>query len=91
MGPDGLFLVTRTRQGTDLAARLGYAFEEGPVGPYTVVDRFQQTSVAGVYAAGDICRPVHQAIWAAADGSSAGAVCHQSLLGARLPEQKTVA
>ena len=50
-----------------------------------------ETSVPGVFAAGDIARPIHQSVWAAADGSAAGAFCHQSLLNHRNPYQKPAA
>ncbi len=88
---DGLFLITKTHQSSDLASQLGCAFEDGPFGPYIRVDNLQETSIAGVFAAGDIARPIHQSVWAAADGSAAGAFCHQSLLNHRNPYQKTVA
>ena len=88
---DGLFLITKTHQASDLASQLGCAFEDGPFGPYVQVDNLQETSVAGVFAAGDIARPIHQSVWAAADGSAAGAFCHQSLLNHRNPYQKPAA
>mgnify|MGYP001793945110 CR=1 FL=1 len=85
---DGLFLITKTHQASDLASQLGCAFENGPFGPYVRVDNLQETSIPGVFAAGDIARPIHQSVWAAADGSGAGAFCHQSLLNHRNPYQK---
>lgn len=88
---DGLFVITQTRPASDLADQLGCAFEQGPFGPYVRVDALQQTSVNGVYAAGDLARPIHQSVWAAADGSSAGVFCHQSLLSHENPYQKKVA
>ncbi|MBV6657871.1 MAG: NAD(P)/FAD-dependent oxidoreductase [Devosiaceae bacterium] len=88
---DALFLITRTEQACDLAEQLGCAFEDGPFGRFVSVDNLQQTSVPGVFAAGDLARPIHQSVWAAADGSAAGVFCHQSLLGHRNPYQKKVA
>jgi thioredoxin reductase len=88
---DGLFVITKTHQSSDLASQLGCAFEEGPFGPYIRVDNLQETSIPGVFAAGDIARPIHQSVWAAADGSAAGAFCHQSLLNHRNPYQKPAA
>ncbi|MEO0636959.1 MAG: NAD(P)/FAD-dependent oxidoreductase [Pseudomonadota bacterium] len=88
---DGLFLITRTHQATDLASQLGCALEDGPFGPSVTVDNLQETSVPGVYAAGDIARPIHTSVWAAADGISAGVFCHQSLLSHKNPYQKKLA
>ncbi|SFS01699.1 NAD(P)/FAD-dependent oxidoreductase [Yoonia litorea] len=88
---DGLFVITKTHHSSDLAGQLGCAFEEGPFGPYIRVDNLQETSIPGVFAAGDIARPIHQSVWAAADGSAAGAFCHQSLLSQRNPYHKPAA
>ncbi|MEO1226564.1 MAG: NAD(P)/FAD-dependent oxidoreductase [Pseudomonadota bacterium] len=77
---DALFTISRTRMATPLADQLGCAFEEGPFGPVISTDEQKQTTVAGVYAAGDAARPVHNASWALADGVTAGIAAHQSLL-----------
>ena len=63
-----------------LAERLGCAFEQGPFGPVISTDDQKQTTIPGVYAAGDAARPVHNASWALADGVTAGIAAHQSLL-----------
>jgi thioredoxin reductase len=63
-----------------LPHQLGCAFEEGPMGPYVRVDERKQTSVPGVYAAGDAARPMHNATFASADGVMAGVGAHQSLM-----------
>jgi len=77
---DALFTITRTRMAAPLAERLGCDFEEGPFGPVISTDDQKQTTVAGIYAAGDAARPVQNASWALADGVTAGIAAHQSLL-----------
>ncbi|MEM8589763.1 MAG: NAD(P)/FAD-dependent oxidoreductase [Pseudomonadota bacterium] len=77
---DALFTISRTRMAAPLADQLGCEFEEGPFGPVISTDDQKQTTVAGVYAAGDAARPVHNASWALADGVTAGIAAHQSLL-----------
>jgi thioredoxin reductase len=82
---EAVFVVNVTRQRSGLAAGLGCAsFADGCV----EVNEFGQTSVPGVYAAGDMARratvPVPQAavIAAAASGTVAAAIIDQDLLSA---------
>ena len=77
---DALFLGSRIRFASDLAEQLGCATEEGMQGPLLSTDAFKQTTVPGVYAAGDITPRVGNASMAAADGVWAGACLHQSLI-----------
>ncbi|MFE3451638.1 NAD(P)/FAD-dependent oxidoreductase [Nonomuraea sp. NPDC059194] len=79
-----VFVANVPRQRSDLAARLGCAiFSDGCV----EVNEFGQTSVPGVYAAGDMARratvpvPLAAVIAAAASGTVAAAVIDQDLLG----------
>jgi thioredoxin reductase len=76
---DALFTAPRTRMASPLAEQLGCEFDEGPSGLYIRTDASKQTTVPGVYAAGDAARPGHNASWAAADGVTAGISAHQSL------------
>jgi thioredoxin reductase len=76
---DALFTPTRTHMASPLAERLGCAFDEGPFGPIVRTDARKETSVPGVYCAGDAARVPHNATWAAADGATAGVSAHQSL------------
>jgi thioredoxin reductase len=62
-----------------LAEHLGCAFDEGRFGPVIRTDERKETTVAGVYAAGDAARAAHNATWASADGVTAGVYAHQSL------------
>jgi len=75
-----LFVATRTRMASPLAEQLGCAFDEGPFGPVIRTDTSKQSTVAGVYAAGDIARVPHNATFASADGVLAGASLHQALV-----------
>ena len=47
-------------------------------------NNLKETTVEGVFAAGDIARSLHNATWTAADGVSA----HQSLMVNRNPYQR---
>jgi thioredoxin reductase len=77
---EGLFVAPSVRMASALPHQLGCAFEEGPMGPYVRVDERKQTSVPGVYAAGDAASPMHNATFASADGVMAGVGAHQSLM-----------
>ena len=76
---DALFTGSRTRMASPLAEQLGCAFDEGPFGPVVRTDERKETTVPGVFAAGDAARARHNATWASADGVTAGIFAHQSL------------
>ena len=76
---DALFTAPRTRMASPLAEQLGCAFDDGPFGPVVRTDAWKETTVPGVYAAGDMARAPHTVTWAAADGVSAGIALHRSL------------
>ncbi|MFU8864285.1 MAG: NAD(P)/FAD-dependent oxidoreductase [Rhodobacterales bacterium] len=76
----GLFLAPLTAPASDLADQLGCAVKDGPTGPYLAVDVMQATSVAGVFAAGDLASPMPNATLAAAAGVMAGGAAHRSLI-----------
>ncbi|MGF1626985.1 MAG: NAD(P)/FAD-dependent oxidoreductase [Alphaproteobacteria bacterium] len=75
-----VFTAPRIHMASPLAERLGCGLEAGPMGAYLTVDDWKQTTVAGVYAAGDAASPVHNATLAAAAGVLAGVGAHQSLM-----------
>ena len=79
VGLDALFTASRTRMASPLAEQLGCAFDDGPFGPVIRTDARKETTVTGVYAAGDAARVPHNATWASADGVTAGVYAHQSL------------
>ncbi|HVF19528.1 MAG TPA: NAD(P)/FAD-dependent oxidoreductase [Mycobacteriales bacterium] len=63
---------------SDLAAELGCALDDDG---YVLVDPDGQTSVPGVYAAGDLTPGIHLVQVAAAEGAVAGVKCAHSLRG----------
>lgn len=74
---DALFFNLGSPQATDIANQLGCKRESGTD---LVIDRAHQTTVPGVFAAGDIVGPPYLAISAAAKGVTAAMGVHRSLL-----------
>jgi thioredoxin reductase len=72
-----LFIHPGQEQQSRLAQDLGCVIGEGGI---ICVDEQGQTSVAGVYAAGDIVRQNQQIMFAAADGARAAMAINQSLV-----------
>ena len=77
---EALFVPPRTHMASPLAEQLGCAFDEGMSGPMIRVDATQQTTVPGVFAAGDAAMPGHNATLAAANGVMAGVCLHKALV-----------
>ena len=77
---DALYVGPKVHHNSDLAERLGCAMDETPLGPIIRANERRLTTVAGVFAAGDIARVPHNATWASADGVTAGVFLHQSLV-----------
>jgi thioredoxin reductase len=75
-----LFVAAGICPASPLAKELGCAFDDGPFGPLLRIDGMKQTSVAGVYAAGDAATARHSVALAVADGVLAGTGLHMSLL-----------
>ncbi|WP_394689498.1 NAD(P)/FAD-dependent oxidoreductase [Hoeflea sp.] len=75
-----LFLGPKTSLFGAPAERLGVTLDDGPMGPHVRVGPMAQTSIAGIFAAGDIARPMPNINFALADGAQAGIACHASLL-----------
>ena len=75
-----LFVASKTHMASPLAAQLGCAFDEGPLGPVIRVDELRQTTAPGVYAAGDAATPMSNATLASASGVMAGVCAHRSLV-----------
>ncbi|MFM0206257.1 NAD(P)/FAD-dependent oxidoreductase [Paraburkholderia sediminicola] len=76
---DALFVAPRTHMGSPLAEQLGCAFDDGPLGAVIKVDDLKQTTVEGVYAAGDATNKMTNATFASAAGVAAGVGAHHSL------------
>lgn len=67
---DGVFIELGARGVMELATALGIRLDDDA--RYIDVDRKQQTNVAGVYAAGDVCGPPWQMAKAVGEGCVAG-------------------
>lgn len=74
-----VFTAPKTRVASPLAEQLGCEFSEGVTGRYITVDPTQQTSVDGVFAAGDAATAMFNATIAAAAGVMAGVAVHRIL------------
>lgn len=78
---EALYVAPESCLASPIAAQLGVALDETPLGPIIRTDAGKQTSVPGVYAAGDIARAPHSVSWAVADGVTAGTSVHRALIG----------
>lgn len=76
----GLYVAPKTELIGNLVKSLGCDLEDGPTGRFIKVDEQQQTSVPGVFAAGDAAAPMANATLAAAAGVKAGSGAHFSLV-----------
>lgn len=76
----GLFAPSRTEPASPLAAQLGCAHEEGPLGSFVKTGMMKETTVPGVFACGDLARAAGNVALAVGDGAMAGAATHQSLV-----------
>ncbi|WP_102795615.1 NAD(P)/FAD-dependent oxidoreductase [Bowmanella denitrificans] len=79
-----LYVGPNTQMASSLAKQLGCAFEPGFMGPVVKVDECQQTTVAGVYAAGDMAIPMQNATLASASGVMTGVHVHHALIQIQL-------
>ena len=77
---DALYVGPRTRLNSEIAQQLGCGLDDAQLGPIIRTDAEKMTSVAGVYAAGDITHGAHTVTFAAADGVTAGLAVHRSLI-----------
>ena len=77
---DALFVGVPWRQTSPLAEQLGCALDDTVLGPVVRVDATGQTTVPGVYAAGDAANQMKSLPGAVASGYMVGAMAHQSLL-----------
>lgn len=76
----GLFVTSKTRPSSPLAEELGCEFVEGPLGPFVKTDETQETSVAGMFACGDLATMTGSITFAIAAGAMAGVAAHRSLI-----------
>jgi len=75
-----LFVAPQTRPTGDLAERLGCVLTGEPGLRVIEVDGMQQTSVPGVFAAGDVARAMSNATLSSAAGVMAGVAAYRSLV-----------
>lgn len=75
-----LFLAPAARITGTWAQGLGCQLADGPMGAFVQVGQFKQTSVPGVFAAGDLASPMPKVNFAIADGTAAGIGAHQSMV-----------
>ncbi|HEX5909375.1 MAG TPA: FAD-dependent oxidoreductase, partial [Thermoleophilaceae bacterium] len=78
---DGVMVVAPLRPRDDLGPRLGCETTDTPIATgLLVTDNLQQTTVPGVFAAGDVSAMMQQVALAIAAGSLAAAATHRSLI-----------
>lgn len=80
IGLAGLFTQPRSRLSSDIGEKLGCDLADSPFGPILAVNEMKQTTVTGVFAAGDAARPAPNVPFAVADGAMAGVAAHSSLV-----------
>jgi thioredoxin reductase len=76
----GIFLVPTIRIAGSFASDLGLELEDGMFGAIIKTDPMKQTSVPGVFAAGDAALVPGSVSFAVADGARAGISAHRSLI-----------
>ncbi|MHB1223812.1 MAG: NAD(P)/FAD-dependent oxidoreductase [Gemmatimonadaceae bacterium] len=84
---DAAFTAPFTRMTSPLAEQLGCIFDDSPMGKVIRADGQRETTVPGVFAAGDAARVPHSVSLAVADGMMAGVAAHRSLVFAPAGER----
>jgi thioredoxin reductase len=79
-----MFTATRWSLTSSLAQQLGCEIETGNSGPLVKTDALKESTVPGVYVAGDAVRPGNATL-ASADGIIAGSEAHKSLIFPKKP------
>ena len=80
VGVDVLFAHPRNRPSAGLHEALGLETTDTPVGIALKVDDRRETSVPGIYAAGDLANPMASVTLASSHGAMAGIFAQQSML-----------
>ncbi len=75
-----VFTVPCSTLASPLAEQLGCEIEEGMLGTMVKTDDLKQSSIPGVFIAGDMGRAPHSITLACADGAMAGVCAHRSLI-----------
>ena len=76
----GIFTTSRTEPASPVAAAMGCALSETPIGLQIRTGEGKETSIPGVFACGDVARMPHSLTLAVADGAWAAANIHRSLV-----------
>jgi thioredoxin reductase len=80
VGLDALFAGPRQRPSADFHIQMGLAVDQTPIGEIIRVNETYETSVPGIYAAGDVARLPQNVPIAMSAGNLASVHCHHSLL-----------
>ncbi|SOC39491.1 thioredoxin reductase [Rhizobium subbaraonis] len=75
-----LFVMPESRVRSAIPHERDLAFRESPIGQIIATDEGRQTSLPGLYAAGDIALGPANITFASADGVKAGVMLHHSLI-----------
>ncbi|MEP4548271.1 MAG: hypothetical protein ABJ000_18985 [Saccharospirillum sp.] len=76
----GLYVGPRITLTSPLIEQLKLEIEETPLGSIVKVDAMKESSVKGIYAAGDLSNPMQNGTFAIASGTMAGVAVHRSLV-----------
>ncbi|WP_444914040.1 NAD(P)/FAD-dependent oxidoreductase [Microbulbifer sp. TRSA007] len=77
---EGLYVSPKAELTSPFIDQLGLELEESFTGRIVKVDGFKETSVKGVFAAGDLSNPMQSGTFAIASGTMAGVGAHRSLI-----------
>ncbi|WP_444957959.1 NAD(P)/FAD-dependent oxidoreductase [Microbulbifer sp. ZKSA002] len=77
---EGLYVSPKAELTSSFIDKLGLELEESFTGRIVKVDGFKETSVKGVFAAGDLSNPMQSGTFAIASGTMAGVGAHRSLI-----------
>lgn len=76
----GLYVGPKIQSSSPLIDRLALALEETPMGTIVKVDAFKESSLKGLYVAGDLSNAMQNGTFAIASGTMAGVAVHRSLI-----------
>ncbi len=76
----GLFVLAHFELASHIPQQLNLDMEHGPIGSVIKTDTVRETSMPGVFACGDVARPMASVALAVGDGNLAGASLHRSLM-----------
>ncbi|WP_020413025.1 NAD(P)/FAD-dependent oxidoreductase [Microbulbifer variabilis] len=77
---EGLYVSPKVMLASPLIRMLDLALEDSLVGSIVKVDAFKESSVNGVFVAGDLSNPMQSGTFAIASGTMAGVAAHRSLI-----------